>query len=159
MNLLTSLTRIRTEIALLTSPEEKSAHLKAIDALMQELSRLRSHLEKVSDRPEFAEVERSLDVVLKFIEFAKGDDSLRWVLAGISGSSESRQKRNPIEIRENLTNEEIRELLARELTKAELSKIAAQRAIATSKGSSSEIRESILRNLERQEGYRRLAGP
>jgi hypothetical protein len=57
------------------------------------------------------------------------------------------------EIPENLTNEQIRRLLERDLSKAELKTIALQRSISVGKFTNEEIKRRILRNLERQEGY------
>ena len=57
----------------------------------------------------------------------------------------------------NLTNEQIRALLEKDLSKAELKAIAAQRAISVGKSTSEEIKRRILKNLTRQEGYVRLS--
>jgi len=57
----------------------------------------------------------------------------------------------------NLTNDQIRALLEKDLSKAELKAIAAQRAIPVGKSTNEEIKRDILKNLERQEGYGRLA--
>jgi len=62
-----------------------------------------------------------------------------------------------VEIPNNLTNEQIRTLLEKDLSKAELKAIAGQRAISVGKSNNEEIKRHILRNLERQEGYGRLA--
>jgi hypothetical protein len=56
----------------------------------------------------------------------------------------------------NLTNEQIRALLKKDLSKAELKEIAAQRSISVGKYNIEEIRRRILKNLERQEGYKIL---
>ena len=66
-------------------------------------------------------------------------------------------KRQPVEIPNNLTNEQIRGLLENDLSKAELKAIAGQRAISVGKSNNEEIKRYILRNLKRQEGYGRLA--
>lgn len=58
----------------------------------------------------------------------------------------------------NLTNEQIRKLLEKDLSKAELKEIAKQRSIFVGKCTTNdEIRIRILRNLERQEGYALLS--
>ncbi len=61
------------------------------------------------------------------------------------------------EIPANLTNEQIRKLLEKDLSKAELKEIARQRSISVGKYTNEEIKRRILRNLERQEGYARLS--
>jgi hypothetical protein len=61
-----------------------------------------------------------------------------------------------INIADNLTNKQIRELLEKDLSKAELKAIAEQRSIAVGKSTNNEIKRRILKNLERQEGYELL---
>ncbi len=61
------------------------------------------------------------------------------------------------EIPANLTNEQIRRFLEKDLSKAELKVIAQQRCISAGKYTNEEIKRRILRNLERQEGYTRLS--
>lgn len=61
------------------------------------------------------------------------------------------------EIPANLTNEQIRKLLEKDLSKAELKEIARQRSIYVGTYTNKEIKRRILRNLERQEGYARLS--
>ena len=53
-------------------------------------------------------------------------------------------------------NDKIRALLNKDLSKAELKAIAAQRSISIGKSTKEEIKRNILKNLERQEGYERL---
>lgn len=59
-------------------------------------------------------------------------------------------------IASNLTNEQIRALLEKDLSKAELKAIAEQRSIAVGKSTNKEIKRRVLKNLERQEGYELL---
>jgi hypothetical protein len=59
-------------------------------------------------------------------------------------------------IANNLMNEQIRALLEKDLSKAELKAIAEQRSIAVGKSTNKEIKRRILKNLERQEGYELL---
>ena len=59
-------------------------------------------------------------------------------------------------IASNLMNEQIRALLEKDLSKAELKAIAEQRSIAVGKSTNKEIKRRILKNLERQEGYELL---
>jgi GTP-sensing pleiotropic transcriptional regulator CodY len=69
----------------------------------------------------------------------------------------SRPKRVPVEIACDLTNDQIRLLLEQELSRSELESIAGQLAISTTSSNMKAIRRDILKNLERQEGYSRLA--
>jgi hypothetical protein len=62
-------------------------------------------------------------------------------------------------IANNLTNGQIRALLEKDLSRAELKTIAAQRSISVGKYTIEEIKRRILKNLERQEGYELLRGP
>ena len=64
----------------------------------------------------------------------------------------AKSQRVPIHIPPNLTNEQIREFLAKDLSKSELKAVAAQRGISPGKRSDEEIRRVILRALERQGG-------
>lgn len=68
-----------------------------------------------------------------------------------------RSKKQPVEIAPDLTNEQIRLLLEQDLSREELESVAAQRAISTGNSNMTDIRRDILKNLERQEGYARLA--
>ena len=61
-----------------------------------------------------------------------------------------------VEIDSNLTNEQIRVLLEKNLSKAELKTIASQRSISVGKSTNDDIKRRILKNLERQESYERL---
>ena len=65
----------------------------------------------------------------------------------------------PIEIPANLTNKQVKELLNQDLTLSELKTIASQRSVAIRKPTIEGIRQAILKNIERQEGYERLASP
>lgn len=62
-----------------------------------------------------------------------------------------------VSITSNLTNKQIRALLEKDLSKAELKAIASQRSISVGKYTNEEIKRHILKNLERQEGYERLS--
>jgi 5-bromo-4-chloroindolyl phosphate hydrolysis protein len=55
-----------------------------------------------------------------------------------------------------MTNDQIREMLKKDLSKTELKEIAVQRSISTTNLTKEEIKKRIIKNLERQEGYERL---
>ena len=67
------------------------------------------------------------------------------------------RKELKLEIAKNLTNGQIRVLLEKDLSKAELKEIAEQRAISVSGVRKDDLKRRILRNLKRQEDYEILA--
>ena len=156
-NLISKLNRIREELEVLEQPESKSAFLKSLDDLIASLSRLRAGLTHPSLEGKAAEIREPLEQVIGFLEFAKSDESLKTLLSLARKTQTPKPKRQPVEIPNNLTNEQIRTLLKKDLSKAELKAIAGQRAISVGKFNNEEIKRNILRNLERQEGYGRLA--
>lgn len=155
-NLISKLSRLREELQCLSQPETRASFKRNLDDLIGLLSKLRAGLLNPSLEARAAEIHRPLEQVISFLEFAKYDDTLNAVLSFRKAKS-PRPKRPEIEIGNNLTNEQIRALLQNDLSKAELKAIAAQRAISVGKLTNKEIRQNILRNLERQEGYQRLA--
>ena len=99
-----------------------------------------------------------LDEVIKFLELAKDDQAIATLIADALQSRPAKPPRIPTEIPANLTNDQIRELLAKDLSKGELKALAAQRGISAGKRSEEDVRRDIRRALERQE-YERLASP
>ena len=156
-NLNSKLNRIKEELEFLTRPESKAAFQKNLDDLITALNRLRAGLSNSSLETKAAEIRRPLEQVLEFLEFAKSDDVLKTLLLPARKTVVPKPKRQAVEVASNLTNEQIRALLEKDLTKAELKAIAAQRAISVGESTNAEIKRDILRNLERQEGYERLA--
>jgi hypothetical protein len=150
------LSRIQEELEFVSQPESRANFKKHLDDLIGLLSKLRAGLLDPSLEARAAEIHRPLEQVISFLEFAKYDETLNALLS-FRKAKLSRPKRPQIEIANNLTNEQIRSLLQNDLSKAELKAIAAQRAISVGKSTNKEIRQNILRNLERQEGYQRLA--
>lgn len=156
MNFLAELNRMKEHINVLAQPESRAALQKTLDDLIAGLERLRSGLSNPVLQERAAEIQRPLDEVIHFLEFAKSDEALRTLFARSRKASTPKAKRPPVEIPEGLTNEQIRVLLQKDLSKAELKAIAAQRAISVGKFSSEETKQRILKNLDRQEGYGRL---
>ena len=156
-NLISKLNRIREELEVLASPESQNAFLKRLDDLIEALSLLRAGLAKQSLQARAEEIRKPIEEVIVFLEFAKSDETLRSLLSNARKLANQNPKRQPIEIPGNLTKEQIRALLEKDLSLAELKAIAAQRAISVSKSNPVQIKENILKNLERQEGYERLA--
>ena len=156
-NLISKLSRIKEELEVLARPESKAAFLKNLDDLIAALNRLRAGLTNPSLEAKAAEIHRPLEQVIGFLEFAKSDEVLKTLLLPPRKTVAAKPKRKAVEVASNLTNEQIRALLEKDLSKAELKAIAAQRAISVGKSTNEEIKQDILKNLKRQEGYGRLA--
>jgi len=156
-NLISKLRRIKEELELLSRPELKTSFLKSLDDLIATLSHFRAGLANPTLEKQAAEIQKPLEQVIGFLEFAKNDEILRTLFSSAGKVATAKSKRQPVEIPANLTNEQIRGLLENDLSKAELKAIATQRAISVGKSNAEEIRRNILKNLERQEGYGRLA--
>ena len=157
IDIISKLSRIGEEHSVLERPESKSAFLKNLDDLITSLSRLRAGLTHSSPEGKAAEIRGSLKQVVGFLKFAKTDESLKALLSTARKTPTPRSKERLVEIPNDLTNEQIRAFLEKDLSKAELKAIAGQRAISVGKSKNEEIKRDILRNLERQEGYVRLA--
>ena len=156
-NLISKLNRIKEELEFLARPESKAAFQKNLDDLIAALNRLSAGLTNPSLEARAAEIQYPLEQVISFLEFAKSDEVLKTLLLPARKVVAAKPKRQAVEIASNLTNEQIRALLEKDLSKAELKAIAAQRAISVGKSTNAEIKQNILKNLERQEGYGRLA--
>jgi len=156
-NLITKLNRIKEELGVFGRPESKAALLESLDDLISSLRRVRGELINPSLEMKAAEVRTPLEQVIQFLEGARSDEALQSIfsLAGLTVTP--KPKRHPVDIPSNLTNEAIRALLQKDLSKAELRAIAIQRSISVGKLRTAEIKRNILKNLERQEGYGRLA--
>jgi hypothetical protein len=158
-NLAARLNRIKEELGVLTQPESRAAFLKSLDDLIASLNCLRNELANPSLEAKIGDIRTPLEQVIGFLERAKYDETLQTMLSLAGITIIPKPKRKPIAIANNLTNEAIRAVLAKDLSKAELKAIAAQRSISVGESTNDEIRRSILKNLERQEGYGRLASP
>jgi hypothetical protein len=153
------LNRIKRDLDAFADPESKTALLRNLDGLIARLSTLREQLANAPFERKLTEIGKPLEEVIKFLEFAKDDQAIATLIADALQSRPTKPPRIPIEILPNLTNDQIRELLAKDLAKGELKAVAAQRGISAGKRSDEEVRRDILRALERQEGYERLASP
>ena len=156
-NLLTKLNRIKAELDVLGQPESKAVLIKNLDEIISLLSRLRTELGNPSLDAKATEIRMPLEQVIGFLERAKSDEALQTLIALAGINLVGKPKRQPVEIPSNLTNDQIRALLQKNLSKAELKTIATQRSISVGELSVAGIKRSILKNLERQEGYGRLA--
>jgi hypothetical protein len=155
-NIVAKLTRIKEELGVFGQPESRAELLKSVDELIMSLSRLRTELANASLESSATEIRAPLEQVIGFLGRAKSDQTLQAILSMAGIVSTPKPKRQPIEIPSNLSNAQVRALLQEDLSNAELKSIAAQRSISVAESSNAEIRRSILKNLDRQEGYERL---
>jgi hypothetical protein len=155
-NLVSKLRRISEQLEEFATGESKASVLKNLDYLIAAMNRFRGALLAQAFEEKTATIQKSLGEVIGFLEFAKSDEFLRTVL--LSAEKGSKPKRQPIDIPNDLTNEQIRSLLERNLSKPELKAIATQRSISVGKASIEEIKRDILKHMEREDGYERLGG-
>ena len=156
-SLFSTLNSIKREIDLFARPEGKGNLLKNLDDLISALGRLRTELTNPSLEAKASEIGGPLEKVIQFLEQAKSDESLQTLLRLGRINGVTAAKREPVDIPGNLTNEQIRSLLERDLSKTELRAVARQRGISVGKFNNQEIIRLIVKNLERQEGYERLS--
>jgi hypothetical protein len=143
---------------LYSNEELRTKIVAEIDRTIEVLSNMRKRLAENSLGAKGVSVIESISNVLEFLEQSKSDQTLQVVLSGILNSQtparpEPRQKREALVIPPQLNNAQIREFLKRDLSKAELKQIAAQRSISVGKRSSQELRAAILSFIEKQESY------
>jgi hypothetical protein len=158
-SLVAQLNRIKADLGAIAGPESKAAFSRNLDEIIARLNTIRSQLANPPLEARLSEIERPLEQVIDFLEFAKDDEVLAVLLSGVLDIDNSRAKRTPIEIPDGLKNDQIRSLLAQNLSKQELKAIAAQRGISVGKSGDEDVKREILRVLDRQEGYERLASP
>ena len=158
-SLVAQLNRIKRDLDAFAGPEAKAAFVRNLDEIIVRLNMIRTQLSNPSLEAKLSDIGRPIEQVIEFLEFAKADDVLGALLSEGLEAGGSRAKRVPIEIPVGLKNDQIRGLLAQNLSKQELKAIAAQRGISVGKASDEDVKRDILRALERQEGYERLASP
>ena len=156
-DLIAKLIRMREKLEFLSCPESRAAFQENLDDLIAALTELRAGLTDPSLEAKAEEIQRPLEQVIRFLEFAKSDEVLKALLLPARKAVAAKPRKQAVHIARNLTNEQIRTLLEKDLSKAELKALAAQRAISVGKSTSDEIKRDILKNLQRQEGYERLA--
>jgi hypothetical protein len=159
VGLIAQLNRIKADLDSFANPESKAKFLANLDGLIARLVALRAQFTKATLERRVAEVAPPLAQLIEFLQAAKDDPALMALISDALHSRPSKPQRVPIHIPPNLTNDQIREFLAQDLSKSELKAIAAQRGISAGKRNDEEVRRDIRRALERQEGYERLATP
>ncbi|MBV9657030.1 MAG: hypothetical protein JO295_02865 [Verrucomicrobia bacterium] len=155
-DLVAKLERFADSLGLTADEASRADAVRKVDAVIEGLSKLRQALIAEDLINKAAAVRPAIAQVVEFLESAKHDERLTALLVSIK-SGEKPPKRKPIEIPAELSNEQIRELLQQELSSRELQAIAAQRAISVHAANRNEIKQAILGNLNREEGYQRLA--
>ena len=156
-DLISPLLKVAENMRLVSDPDSRASTLRSLDLLIANLTRIRSELSNPDIQKRASDVRGPLNQVIEFLNNARSDEALMALVLMAAPGGKQRPKRVPVEIPANLTNQQIRALLEKDLSKDELRAIAAQRAISVGKSSTEQIRRDILRNLERQEGYGRLA--
>lgn len=139
-------------------PRIRAEAISHIDELTQALGRMKVALEAPNLPAEAAVAVQSLDEIIRFLNSPSTRDLLP-LFVRKGEVARVRKKRAPLEIPAGLSNDQIRDLLQKDLTKNELKSIATQRGISVGGLSVDDARQSILKNLERQEGYGRLGNP
>jgi hypothetical protein len=153
------LNRIKSGLDLLARPESQAAFLSTLDGLIARLNTIREQLSKPVVAAKLSEIGKPLEQVIGLLDCAKTDELLGVLLADALETGTIRPQRVRIDIPANLKNDEIRKLLAQDLSKQELKAIAAQRGISVGKASDEDVKRDIRRALDRQDGYERLASP
>ena len=157
--LASQLDRLKTELETITHPESRAAFARALDGLIERLATIRSRLSSAALEERASEIQKPLTQVIEFLEYAKTDETLAPFISQALHAKAAKTKRPPLEIPPGLTNEQIRSMLDQDLSRAELKQLAGQRGISIAKATTDQIKQDILRSLERQEGYQRLARP
>ncbi len=152
--LLDSLKKLRRALEIYCDARSRSAAINELDQVILGLSDMRTKLTHASAPEKTSATLAALDEILGFLERAKSDSTFQ-VTFSETVTTRPRQNHNS-QIPPNLTNQQIRELLQRDLSKSELEEIAKQRSISLGKRSKSHLRSAILDFIERQESYERL---
>jgi hypothetical protein len=131
-----------------------SAVAGELDNLIPVLSGLRARVASGPGAGDGASVAAAVDTIISFLERARQDDLFK--VAWPQSPGHRRKDAGDAPIPSNLSNEEIRSLLRRDLSKAQLAELARQRSIPVGKNSKAELRSAILSFIEKQESYARL---
>jgi hypothetical protein len=157
--LIAQLDRIKANLDAFADPETRTQFLENLDGLIGRLCALRDQLTDAPTAKRLSDVALPLGQVISFLQAAKDDQTLAAIVSDALHSRPAKPSRPPISIPQNLTNDQIREFLRQDLSKNELKALAAQRGISVGKRTDEQVRRDLLRSLERQEGYQRLAMP
>jgi hypothetical protein len=148
---------LRNIALLLGGDEARREAIKDIDETVRLLRQLRAALD--SSSLEQGSILQSIDQVLSFLATASKDERLRVVLQWTKVPKRARPpkpKRQPVDIKAELTNDEIRSLLKQNLSRTELEAIALQKGLSTDKRNTAELRNAILGFVDKQDNYSKL---
>lgn len=156
-NLVASLEKLRRDLASSASPESLAAVTNEIDRTVSMLTEFRSKLTGGGIEAPLG----AIDEVLRFLHGAKGDDRVQGLLASLAMPTSALTRaikplRVPVQIEANLTNEQIRHLLQKDLSRSELVAVAHQRSVSVGKRSMDELRDAIREFIDRQDSYSNL---
>ena len=148
---------IREGVLLLLNDEARREAINDIDDTVRLLQELRVALDSVG--VDDGSLIRAIDNLLSFLVRASEDKRLGIVLRRTKARKLARPpkpKRQPIRIKENLTNDEVRELLRQTLSRAELEAIAKQKGISVGKRNINQLRDAVLGFVDKQDSYAKL---
>jgi hypothetical protein len=158
--LLGKLAALRGLLETLRDVESQRATIKEIDTLIETLLEVRNVLTSADLRAKASELLPALNQILLFLESAKSDKSLQalvsQVLPGHPRKPHTISTKVTVDIERDMTNQQIRDLLQKDLSKADLEQIAKQRSIGTNGLSRAALRSAILEFINRQESYEML---
>jgi len=157
-DLLTKLDNLSAILGVTADGPKRAIAVKRLDALIDGLSKLRSVLTAEEFIEKATAVRPAVAQVIEFLASARQDGRLIDLLEINKGTGKA-TKREPIDILPNLSNQQIRELLKQDLSSKELQSIATQRSISAHGANREDIKRAIVDNLNREEGYQRLASP
>ncbi len=152
--LLASLKRVREAVLVYGDAARWSEVGKELDTLITVLSELRETVNSQTSLGDVAPVAAAVDTVIAFLQGARGDSLFRMAASPALGQRSRRAA--DTKIPSNLTNDQIREFLRQDLSRAQLEEIARQRSIALGAKSKEDLRSAILSFIDRQESYERL---
>lgn len=157
VNLVATLEKLRQDLASCTSSASLSTATSEIDRTITMLTDFRSKLTGGGIEAPLG----AIDEVLLFLDAAKGDDRVQNLLASLAMPTSAPTRaikplRVPVQIEANLTNEQIRHLLQKDLSRSELAAVAHQRSVSVGKRSRDELRDAIREFIDRQDSYSNL---
>lgn len=157
VNLVAALAKLRQDLASCTSSVALSAVKNEIDRTITMLTDFRAKLNGSGIEVPLG----AIDEVLRFLDVAKDDDRVQGLLASLTVPASAptraiKPPRVPVQIEANLTNEQIRHLLQKDLSRSELAAVAHQRSVSVGKRSRDELRDAIREFIDRQDSYSNL---
>ncbi len=157
VNLVATLEKLRRDLASCTSSASLSAVTSEIDRTVTMLIDFRAKLTGGGLEAPLG----AIDEVLRFLDATKGNDRVQALLASMAMPIPARTRaakppRVPVQIGANLTNEQIRDLLQKDLSRSELAEIAHQRSVSVGKRSRDDLRDAICEFIDRQDSYSNL---